>query len=642
MDDYSLRLFPGLSHRPPPRSASITYVNGVPVQVNGNDLVRAHPIPATYPPKGRMTVPPPPGYVPVFQPNETVTWDPVIGQYRREQQQREQQQREQQQREQQQREQQQREQQQREQQQREQQQREHQRQQQIEHQRQQQQREQQQREQQQREQQQREQQQRQQQIEQQRQQQRQQQQIELQRQKEEQQRRQLEEQKRQREQKYNFEQTQNNINGSGSTLIKSNSFHSIKQEPVTTQGQQPFQKQRKNLEPLDPPAEIKHSTPTPSQTPQQKQESIKETKNISKEYPIEKKLNDLSIKGDKNKETITSEAELNQRKRMKSLNELLSTEESYSDSLEKLLLYYKLPLESKLNTKEMSSINQSDVNALFSNVEALLVISKDLLLKLKYEFSLPENEQKIGDLYIEKSKEMKLYVAYINNYELAMEELKKIEETSPKFFKDCQSKYKYSLDIRSLLIMPVQRIPRYELLFREILKYTNQNSPEYQKLLEAHQSIHKINDYINNNKKLRENKDRVVTIAKELKGCPDSLFKSSRRWIKEGILDITCSSKKYNGQFNVYLFNDLIVLGKHKTFRSKIIEYFAEINLDNSEFKEIPGSPTKFRFISDPEGKKPLIFTFEAENEKIKDSWIKNLKLLDEERKLSNVIPTKK
>ncbi|KAM9974927.1 hypothetical protein ACTFIW_008397 [Dictyostelium discoideum] len=598
-----------------------------------------------------------------------------INQQQREQQQREQQQREQQQREQQQREQQQREQQQREQQQREQQREQQQREQQ---QREQQQREQlhrqQQREQQQREQQQREQQQREQQREQQQREQQQREQLHRQQQREQQQREQQMEQ--QRQQQIEQQQRQQQME---------QQQRQQQMEQQQQQQQQRIQQQRelrKSLEPLEQNQMVQPKKVVEQQTPKEKvclpRKSLEPLEQSQPQIKKEiKTANEYSMNrggvATSNTATTTTmlksneNSDLRSRKRNNSLNELLSTEESYSDSLEKLILYYKLPLEelvknseqkhhhhssigigigsgnsssNKDKDKEDNIITQSDINSLFGNIEALLVISKDLLIKLKYEFSLPEDQQRIGDLYIEKTKEMKLYVAYINNYENAMTTLKKIDTLQPKFFKECQSRYKYSLDIGSLLIMPVQRIPRYELLFREILKYTDKTKDggidNYNKLEEAQKSIHTINEYINNNKRLRENKDRVVTISNELKGCPNSLLKSSRRWIKEGILITTCTNKKYNGQFKVYLFNDLIVLGKqHSGFRSKKMEYFAEINLENSEFKEIPGSPTKFRFISDPEGKNPLIFTFECESQKVKDTWISNLNLLEEERKIS-------
>eukprot|EP01132_Coremiostelium_polycephalum_P004619 gene4619-5770_t len=420
----------------------------------------------------------------------------------------------------------------------------------------------------------------------------------------------------------------------------------FQQKPPPQQHPQQFQQHQPSPPPQQPPQQQFHQNPPQQPHPNQQFQQQQQPTLLSRvppAPPAPNKLNNDNIGMAKEyptqqptppplKET-PEEKKLKERNRTKSLSELVSTEESYSENLEKLILYYKIPLD---RDKIKLGCTSQDISNLFSNIEALLVVSKDLLLKLKFRFGLPVEQQTIGDIYVGKAQEMKLYVEYINNYENAMKTLERIESTSPSFFKDCQKDYKYSLDIRSLMIMPVQRIPRYELLLREIIKYTNPDHIDYRNLQEAYNSVREINNYINNNKKLRENKDRVFTIAQQLKGCPNTLMKSSRRWIREGVLETTCSSKKYKGTYMIYLFNDLIVLAKESSFRKKL-EYIIDIDLDNSEFKEISENDTVFRFISDPEGKTPLIFTFESESLKSKESWIKDLKLLEEERKLNRV-----
>eukprot|EP01133_Synstelium_polycarpum_P008156 gene8156-9580_t len=366
-------------------------------------------------------------------------------------------------------------------------------------------------------------------------------------------------------------------------------------------------------------------------TQQQHSSTPEPSKHMSTENPPLKKMQPIN-----NSTTTTEMDDLKNRKRNQVLMELVSTEESYADSLENLILVYKYPLENDTSL----ILTKQEIASIFSNVEPLLVVSKDLLQRVKPRLDIEPSKQTIGDLYVEKSQEMKLYVEYINNYENAMAELKKVEELYPKVFTDNQSQNQYNLDIRSLLIMPVQRIPRLELLLRELISATNDDHIDSANLHKAYESIKEINGYINNNKRLRENKDRVVTICQELKGCPDSLVKSSRRWIREGVLETTCSGhKKYNGTFMIFLFNDLIVMAKagaQHTFRkSRAMEYFVEIDLDKSEFKEIQGNDKEFRFISDPEGPEPLVFTFATDSAKSKKSWIDDLRLLEEERKLS-------
>lgn len=45
----------------------------------------------------------------------------------------------------------------------------------------------------------------------------------------------------------------------------------------------------------------------------------------------------------------------------------------------------------------------------------------------------------------------------------------------------------------SLFITPIQRLPRYEMLINQIIKYTNTDDPDYENLQKASKSIKEIN-----------------------------------------------------------------------------------------------------------------------------------------------------
>jgi FYVE/RhoGEF/PH domain-containing protein 5/6 len=51
-------------------------------------------------------------------------------------------------------------------------------------------------------------------------------------------------------------------------------------------------------------------------------------------------------------------------------------------------------------------------------------------------------------------------------------------------------------DVRSLLIMPVQRIPRYNLLLQELLKGTAEDHPAYPSLIDALDIMKKVAEHV--------------------------------------------------------------------------------------------------------------------------------------------------
>jgi hypothetical protein len=75
------------------------------------------------------------------------------------------------------------------------------------------------------------------------------------------------------------------------------------------------------------------------------------------------------------------------------------------------------------------------------------------------------------------------------------------------------------LDIASLLIKPVQRLPRYRLLLQEVLKVTPDYHPDHATLLEAIDVVKTIILDINQAKKLEDDRVALIEIAKKIDGC---------------------------------------------------------------------------------------------------------------------------
>lgn len=80
----------------------------------------------------------------------------------------------------------------------------------------------------------------------------------------------------------------------------------------------------------------------------------------------------------------------------------------------------------------------------------------------------------------------------------------------------------------SLLIMPVQRLPRYKMLFEQILKYTPEDHVERTNIEEALLKVSEIADFVNQNQKNLENQKVLIQISSMLKDkYPVSLFLNS-------------------------------------------------------------------------------------------------------------------
>ena len=77
----------------------------------------------------------------------------------------------------------------------------------------------------------------------------------------------------------------------------------------------------------------------------------------------------------------------------------------------------------------------------------------------------------------------------------------KLKECNPKFKEFLQEReFKQILmghNMESLLVLPIQRLPRYELIFKEIIKRTTEDHHDYDNLKDAFDKIKGIISTIN-------------------------------------------------------------------------------------------------------------------------------------------------
>ena len=78
-------------------------------------------------------------------------------------------------------------------------------------------------------------------------------------------------------------------------------------------------------------------------------------------------------------------------------------------------------------------------------------------------------------------------------------ELRYLNSDNQKFVEYCKEKMGLcgGLDLACLLVHPCSRIPRYELLIREILKNTDDSHPDTRELESCYEELKKINSKIN-------------------------------------------------------------------------------------------------------------------------------------------------
>jgi len=158
---------------------------------------------------------------------------------------------------------------------------------------------------------------------------------------------------------------------------------------------------------------------------------------------------------------------------------------------------------------------------------------------------------------------LKMYTVYCSNYDNALKTMENLSANDSSFqawLKEALLNPElHDLTLVDLLVKPIQRICRYPLFLRELLKHTGNSHADYQNLTIALNKMESIVLHINEAKRNEENISKVVEIQSILTGFED-LITPTRRFIREGDLTELTSGK--NRCYHYFLFNDLLLYGK--------------------------------------------------------------------------------
>ncbi len=208
----------------------------------------------------------------------------------------------------------------------------------------------------------------------------------------------------------------------------------------------------------------------------------------------------------------------------------------------------------------------------------------DLLDSLQERVGQWNAQQALGDVFANKVKFDK-YNFYCSSYDSAADRLAKLVKANKKIEQFLQTQRAASgnqLDLPSLLIMPVQRIPRYKLLLEELLKHTPETHPDYKSLHVTLGQFKFIADLVNERIRDRQNRDAIAAVQRRISDCP-KLEKEGRVFLKEGTLMKICRKEPKPREF--FLFNDILLYASKEALSTK---FHLLMQLETTAAEDVP------------------------------------------------------
>eukprot|EP00808_Paulinella_micropora_P029750 g8634.t1 len=262
--------------------------------------------------------------------------------------------------------------------------------------------------------------------------------------------------------------------------------------------------------------------------------------------------------------------------------ELLETEETYVRCLATLCELFVVPLQTQFG--EGIGLSPEQIGKLVSNLETLHKFH-EALIKTLHKFhealikDLREKSAHPAAVLLQYGDFFKLYISYLNNYTETLDVINalRVKKKFQDFLANLRLKLLKlpgSLDLMSYMIMPVQRVPRYLLLLKELKERTDPATAEFAEIQEALAKVRVATAMINEGKRQMESMSRLLEVQSRISDLPEdlSLMAPSRRLLREGPIQehrtagVLGSIKPHARIF--FLFND-IVLWTNEKFKFK-------------------------------------------------------------------------
>ncbi|CAL8303856.1 unnamed protein product [Gadus morhua 'NCC'] len=155
------------------------------------------------------------------------------------------------------------------------------------------------------------------------------------------------------------------------------------------------------------------------------------------------------------------------------MKELIATERVYVEELLSVLLGYRAEMEDPAMLPLLPAALRNHKDLLFGNMPQIYQFhSRVFLQDLQGCLETPE---RVGSCFLQQKMKFQVYERYCQNKPHS--ELLWRQSSDCPFFQECQKKLDHKLGLDSYLLKPIQRLTKYQLLLKEMLKHCPE--PQY-------------------------------------------------------------------------------------------------------------------------------------------------------------------
>ncbi|XP_068244385.1 uncharacterized protein [Palaemon carinicauda] len=293
------------------------------------------------------------------------------------------------------------------------------------------------------------------------------------------------------------------------------------------------------------------------------------------------------------------------------MRELIQTERDYVSSLEYIIENY-IP---ELMREDIPQALRGQRNVIFGNIEKIYEFHSGYFLR-----ALEACEMRpftVGSIFLRYESQFYLYALY-NKNKPKSDAL--MSEYGSAFFRAMQLELEDRMDLASYLLKPVQRMGKYALILKQLLKECSRGDENYDDLMGAQEMVQF---------QLRHGNDLLAMDS--LRDC-DVNLKEQGRLLRQGEFVVWEGSRAKKSVRHVFLFEELILFSKSRRDPEKktldIFQYKHSMKMtDIGLTAQVGDSSTKFE-IWFRKRKPSDTYLLQAPNTEFKESWTEEISKL--------------
>lgn len=240
------------------------------------------------------------------------------------------------------------------------------------------------------------------------------------------------------------------------------------------------------------------------------------------------------------------------------LNELLDTERNYVKLLKMIIDVFMKTVMANPKT-----ISRAECQLIFSNIEDLFSAHTAFLAKLEQQMQ-SHTGRLVSGCFLEAIKSFRCYGRFCCEIPEAVTKLKELcaKPAVEKVLEQARVASQQRFGLKDLLNVPMQRILKYPLLLKELIKHTSASHADKAGLANAHVAVEELAKYINDTKKEQETLKSIIAGVKNYSGRP---LQSYGQLVRDGDVTYRLQTSKDRAKIRyAFLFNNGIVVCKSK------------------------------------------------------------------------------